>query len=342
MFCVKCGKEGKTYESLCSECYLKSNRFTTCPEVSDLVFCAHCGEFQIGKNWEHFDSEEEAVKEYAIGNIMLRQDATLDAIECSAEHLDDKHYLVKILAYLFYEDLEVVEECTTTIRMRRNVCDRCNKIQGSYFESIVQIRPTSRRFSNEEQEEILSRVMKYAEGVAKNNRDAFISKVLEVHGGYDLYVSTLAFGKMIARDLISTYGAESKESSSIQGQKDGRNIYRVTYLVRLPSYRIRDIVEIKDKLYIITSTGPQTAKMRNIKNNESKTMMNVDLRDVRVVGTKEDFMDAVVLTETDREFQIMHPVTYKTVEIKKPRNFKRTGETIKVFSYEGELYFIGN
>lgn len=60
------------------------------------------------------------------------------------------------------------------------------------------------------------------------------------------------------------------------------------------------------------------------------------------MGTKEDFMDAVVLTETDREFQIMHPVTYKTVEIKKPRNFKRTGETIKVFSYEGELYFIGN
>lgn len=342
MFCVKCGKEGKTYDSLCSECYLKSNRFTNCPEVSDLIYCAHCKDFQIGKGWVHYDSEEEAVKEFAIGNIMLRQDATLDAVECSAERLDEKHYLVKILVYLLYDDLEVVEDCTTTVRVRRNVCDRCNKIQGSYFESIVQVRPSARHFSDKEEEEILSRVMKYTEGVSKNNRDAFISKVVEVHGGYDFYVSTLAFGKMIARDLISTYGAESKESSSIQGQKDGRNIYRVTYLVRLPPYRIRDIIEINGKLYIVSSTGPQTAKLRNIKNHEPKTVSNVDLREVKVVGTKDDFMDAVVLTETDREFQIMHPTSYKTVEIKKPRNFQRTGDTIKIFSYEGELYFIGN
>lgn len=342
MFCVKCGKEGKTYESLCSECYLKSNRFTTCPEVYDLIFCAHCGEYQVDKTWVQFSSEEEAVKEFAIGNVMLRQDATLDAVECSATRLDDKHYSVDILAYLLHEDLEVVEKCSTTIRMRRGVCDRCNKIQGSYFESIVQVRPSARRFSKKEQGEILSRVMRYVEGVSKNNRDAFVSKVVEVHGGFDLYVSTLAFGKMIARDLISTYGAESKESSSLQGQKDGKNIYRVTYLVRLPPYHIRDIIELNKKLYIVASTGPQTAKLRNIKNNESKTVVNADLRDVKVVGTKEDFMDAVVLTETDREFQIMHPLSYETVEIRKPRNFQRTGDTIKVFSYEGELYFIGN
>ena len=99
---------------------------------------------------------------------------------------------------------------------------------------------------------------------------------------------------------------------------------------------------INGRLYMVHSTGPQSAKLRDLKSNELLTAVNQDLREVKVVGTSKDVLDAVVLTETDREYQIMHPVTFKTVEIKHPRDFERTGDTVKVFPYEGELYFIGN
>jgi hypothetical protein len=104
----------------------------------------------------------------------------------------------------------------------------------------------------------------------------------------------------------------------------------------------RDIVLIDGRLYMVHSTGPQSAKLRDLRSNEFLTVPNHELREVTVAGTKNDVLDAVVLTETDREYQIMHPVTFRTVEIRKPRSFERTGETIKVFPYEGELYFIGN
>ncbi|MBI0584623.1 MAG: 60S ribosomal export protein NMD3 [Methanomassiliicoccus sp.] len=342
MFCVKCGKEGKTYSALCPECFLQSNHFTSVPEYIDLNVCAHCEDYLMGKKWKHYDDELEAVKDFAADNVMLRHDARMSDLEIGTERMDAKHYRVRMVAHLVHEDLEVVEEMETTVRVRRNVCPKCNKIQGNYFESIVQVRPSGKRFSDEEREAVLNRSLSYVEGVAKESRDAFIAKVTQAHGGYDLYVSTVHLGKALARDLVSTYGAEYKESSSLQGQKDGHDIYRVTYLVRLPPYRVRDILLINHRLYLVHSTGPQSAKLRDLKSNEMLVGMNSELREVNVVGTKKDVVDVVVLTETDREFQIMHPTTYKSVEIKKPRNFERTGETIKVFPYEGELYFIGN
>jgi nonsense-mediated mRNA decay protein 3 len=342
MFCVKCGREGRTYSALCPECFLQSNRFTTVPEYLDLNICAHCDDYLMGKKWKHYDVEEDAVKDYAADNIALRQDARMAELEMAVEKMDAKHYRVKMIAHLVHEDLEVAEELETTVRVRRNVCPKCNKIQGNYFEAIVQIRPSEKRFSDEEREVVLKRALSFVESASKDSRDAFVAKVTQAHGGYDLYVSTISLGKMLSRDLVSTYGAEFKESSSLQGQKDGRDIYRVTYLVRLPPYRVRDILLINDRLYMVHSTGPQSAKLRDIKSNELLTVMNQELREVHVIGTSKDVLDAVVLTETDREYQVMHPLTYKTVEIKHPRSFERKGDTVKVFPYEGELYFIGN
>jgi nonsense-mediated mRNA decay protein 3 len=342
MFCVKCGREGRTYSALCAECFLQSNRFTGVPEFLDLNICAHCDDYLMGKRWKHYDDEVEAVKDYTAESIERRPDARVSALEVEAERMDAKHYRVHVVATLLHDDLEIVEELDTTVRVHRNVCPKCNKIQGNYFESIVQIRPSGRRFSDEERETVLNRALAHVESAAKDSRDAFLAKVTEEHGGYDLYVSTVSLGKMLSRNLVSTYGAEYKESSSLQGQKDGHDVYRVTYLVRLPPYRVRDILLIHGRLYLVHSTGPQSAKLRDLKSNEFLTVANQELRDANVIGTKGDVMDAVVLTETDREYQIMHPVTYKTVEIKRPRNFERIGETVKVFPYEGELYFIGN
>ena len=342
MFCVKCGREGRTYAALCPECFLQGNRFTSIPEFLDLNVCAHCGEYLIGKRWKRYGDEMEAVRDFAADNVLVRQDGRLLDLAIGVHPMDAKHNQVHVLARLMYEDLEVEEEMNTTVRVRRNVCPKCNKIHGNYFEAIVQLRPSGQRFSEEEREAVLHRALSFVEGAAKDNREAFVAKVTQTHGGFDLYVSTISLGKSLSRDLVSTYGAEYKESSSIQGQKDGRDIYRVTYLVRLPPYRVRDILLIDHRLYMVHSTGPVSAKVRDLKSNELIVVPNVDLREVNVVGTKKDMLDAVVLTETEKEYQVMHPITYRTVEIRHPRDFERKGDTVKVFPYEGELYFIGN
>lgn len=342
MFCVRCGKEGRTYDSLCASCYLQSNRFTQLPDHLNLQQCAHCDEYLMDKRWVHYDSDLDAVYDHVAANLKVRKDAMVRDLEIDAREIDRKSYHVHVMATVAHEDLETVEESETVVRFKRDACPRCNKIQGNYYESIVQIRPTGKRFSDDEKAEILKRSVSYVETASKESRDAFMAKAVEAHGGYDLYLSTIALGKGLARNLVSIYGAEYKESSSLQGRKDGVDLYRVTYLVRLPPYRVRDIVEIGGKLYLVQSTGPHSAKLRNLKHGDNLTMTNVDLRNVKVVGTKEDVKEAVVLGEGGRELQLMHPVTFETMDVRKPQGFERKGDTIKVFLHEGELYIIGN
>ncbi|NLK25646.1 MAG: hypothetical protein GX307_03600 [Euryarchaeota archaeon] len=342
MFCIKCGREERTYDSLCASCYLQSNRFTRLPEHLDLQQCAHCDEYLMDKRWVKYDDESDAVCDHVSGNLQLREDGAIKDIEIGVESIDRKSYQVHVSALVRYEDLEIPEESGTLVRIKRNVCPKCNKIMGNYFESIVQIRPSNRRFSDEEREDVLRRATEYVEGIGKHSKEAFIAKVTQTHGGYDLYISTIALGKTLARELTSVYGAEHKESSTLHGRKDGQDIYRVTYLVRLPPYRVRDIIELNGRPYLVQSTGPQSAKLRSLRNGEKLTMANTGLRDVKVIGTRSDVLDAVVLTEGRRELQLLHPKTYKPVEIRKPQGFERTGDTVKVFPYEGELYLIGN
>ena len=80
MFCVKCGKEGPTYGSLCPECYQLTNRFTTIPEYLDLNICAHCDDYLMGKKWKHYDDQEEAVKDFAADNLAVRNDVHLEEL----------------------------------------------------------------------------------------------------------------------------------------------------------------------------------------------------------------------------------------------------------------------
>ncbi len=342
MFCVRCGREGATYQSLCQECFLSSNRFSSIPDHIDLIQCAHCEAYLLGKDWTHFERVEDAVREVAIRGIKISDQAKLRGYQVDIEEMEPTTFQVHILASVQYDDLMVDEDLNTIVRIRRNVCGKCNKIFGNYFESIVQVRPTGKKLSEEEKGEILHHVADKIEPISEENQEAFVSKVVQEHGGLDLYISTISLGKALARELVNIYGAEYKESSSLQGQKDGKDIYRVTYLVRLPPYRVRDVIMVNSRLYLVISMGPVSAKLRDLKSSENLVASNNDLRSVTVLGTKKDFQEAVVLTESEKEMQLMHPVTFKTVEMKKPKGFKRKGETVKVFSYDGELYLIGN
>ncbi|NLI74576.1 MAG: hypothetical protein GX369_07410 [Euryarchaeota archaeon] len=342
MFCVKCGKEEKTYDSLCATCYLQRNRFTNLDEQLELQQCAHCDDYLMDKKWVHYEDELDAVYDHVTANLLVREDALVRDLDLEVQEIDRKSYRVLVYVTVAYEDLEVIEESETIVRIKRESCPKCNKIHGNYYESIVQVRPTGKRFSDNEREELLQRAMSHIENASRDSRDAFMAKAVEAHSGYDFYISTIALGKTLARDLVSTYGADYKESASLHGRKDGVDIYRVTYLVRLPPYRVRDIIELNDKLYLIRSTGPQMARLRELKHGDNLSISNDRLRNVNVIGTKDDVVEAVVLGEEKRELQLMHPRSFATIEIRKPQGFEREGDAVKVFLYNDEIYIIGN
>lgn len=342
MFCVRCGREGPTYENLCSVCFLENNVFTSVPDHVDLVGCAHCDEYLIAGKWGQFRSLEDAVRCAATTSIATRKGAKVDEINAEILPQDSRNFLVTIDTKVKYQDLLVSEHLETVVRLKGGVCPRCSKIMGSYYESILQVRTRDRALSEEETERILKEIEVKVDDASKSSRDMFISKVEEMHGGLDIYLSSNSLGKSLSRDLAEKYGAEVKESSSLVGQKDGKEIFRVTHLVRLPSFRVGDIILQTERPYLIGGIGSRGTRLVDLRTHESMNISNADLRSAQVIGNKDEALDAVVLTETEKELELMDPRSYKTLGVKKTQGFKRRGESVRVFPYEGDLLLLPN
>ena len=238
------------------------------------------------------------------------------------------------------KDLIKTENLVTIVRVKGASCPKCSKIKGSYFESILQVRCRDRSLDRGVKELILEQIEDMVERAAFENRDLFISKIEELHGGFDVYLSSNNLGRMISKELAAAYGAETKESSSLVGKKDGKDVYRITFLVRLPAYQLQDIISLDGELHLVEGISPTNTRLRKLSDHQHMTMQNRDLDNVRVKGTESDILEAVIVSESANEIQVMHPITYGTVELKKPKDFQVKGDAVKVFSHDGELFLV--
>jgi nonsense-mediated mRNA decay protein 3 len=342
-FCVKCGADGPVYDKVCKNCFLENKRFTRIPDHVNLLRCVHCREYSIDNKWVAHEDITPAVKDIALDAVEVLKDTTVESMEAFVTPADSANFRVHIDMTIQYQGLVVEEALDTIVRLKNSVCDRCSMIKGSYFEAILQIRSRDRKLSDDEVDEMLDRVDKLVKESATDNRDVFVSKIDRVvggAGGADVYLSSNSVCKAISRQLSDQYGAEIKDTSKLVTQKEGRDVYRVTYLVRLPAYRFGDILIFKKKMFLVGPMRTTNVRLTDMKTGDSVNYSHSDLVDANVIGRREDMLDAIVLTESDREVQIMHPTNFKPVELRKPPKYKVNGETVKIFVYEEELYIV--
>ena len=342
-FCVKCGAEGPVYDSVCKACFLEGKTFSRIADHLNLLQCAHCKEYAIGGKWIVHETIEGAADDIAVGSVEIVKGAKVDEISASVIAADQANYRVHIDVTLDVKGLIVEEELDTIVRLKNSVCGRCSKIKGSYWESVLQIRSRDRKLTDKEVDEILDRVERIISEAAVDNRDIFVTKIDRMvggAGGADVFLSSNSFGKLISRDLSDQYGAEVKDTAKLLTQKEGRDVYRVTYLVRLPSYRFGDIIMFRKKMYLVGPMRVSGSRLTDMKTGETINYSHIDLIDAKVIGTREEMKDAIVLMDTGRELQILHPTTMKPIELRKPNKFEAKGETVKVFLHEDEIYLL--
>ncbi|MDH7508712.1 MAG: NMD3-related protein [Methanomassiliicoccales archaeon] len=340
MFCVKCGREGPTYENLCASCFIAKTRFSDIPDHVDLVQCALCGEFLFDRNWKDYASIEDAAEAIALQSINLRKGAWVEDAAVTISQRDERNYNLAIDLTIRFENLVKNERLETTVRVKKGLCQRCSRIKGSYYESIIQIRTRGRAFPPKEKESLLSEIEALVETASRKSRDAFISKVKEEQGGFDVYLSSSSLGKSVSREISRLHGAEFKESAKLVGQKDGKNIKRVTYLVRLPSYRIGDVIRYNGRMYYVEGIGVHGARLVDLETHEPMMFGSGELESAPVVVGREEISETVVLREEKKEIEVLDPTTMKPVVVKKPHSYTVKERKVKVVVHENQVFLI--
>lgn len=340
MFCVNCGVEGEeTIDGLCLECFLKGKKLIKLPHHVDLLRCTNCEEYSVKDGWVRKELNE-AVEDAALTGLAAISEAKVVSVATTSERQDDKTFVVRVEADLDIGGRLVTDNDSTIVRLKNTVCKRCSRQLGNYYEAIMQIRSGSKDLDDGLRDEIVRYVRNSVETQAKNNRQLFIGKVVEVTGGVDIYISSISMGRSLTKEISDMYGAESKESFSQAGtSSDGQDLNRLTFLIRFPEYHTGDVVLFNRKPYKLTGLSKAGGKLLDLTTFRETSVRKSDLSSLKVLAKKDQLLQAIVISTSKNEIQVMHPSNLSTVDLRIPEGAE-ISETVTVVSVEEEIFYV--
>ena len=340
-FCVKCGRDcEESLNGMCIDCWLDGRKLTQLPHHVDLRVCTNCGEFAFGDRWVKKDMEE-AITDAAVNALEVIRDAEIVEISTELDCQDPYVYVVTVYTVCNVMGYETEDKASTIVRIKNNVCKRCSRQLGSYYEAILQIRTGAKgTLSPELREETLAFTENYVHRAALTNKSLFITKMEIVTGGVDVYLSSIALGKNLAKEFSEVYSAETKESPKLVGQTtDGQDMYRLTYLVRLPEYHVGDVVIFEKRYCKLVRLSGNGARILDLMDFREKSVRKSDLTEIRLYEKAGALKEATVVSNTGSEIQVLHPDNYSTVDLRVPEGYE-VGESVSTVVIDDVLYLV--
>ena len=342
MYCVECGKEGKLYEKLCVECFTRKTKFFKIPNVVKITICSNCFAWEKAHHWESSTSEEDAIRNRLGGQISKKDGVKYFNLSLDLMPYKTNTYRAKLHISGMYDDLKVNDNLETELRIKYGMCGRCSRHSGSYFEAKIQVRSSKRALDKSEldkAEKIVNEVLNRLQSVESN---AFLTKSELIHGGEDFYIGSSSAAAQIAKRMVKEFAGKLKESSTLMGRKDGREIYRITYNIRIPKYKPGDFIKLNDRVYNILNFSKKHILGLDVQSGITQTFSHKTLAAGKFLGGSEIIRDAVVVLETDSEVQILDPDNYQTVDLIKPKGFIVNDETVKIIKAEDYIFLLPN
>ncbi|MHC1579955.1 MAG: 60S ribosomal export protein NMD3 [Candidatus Alkanophagales archaeon] len=334
-FCAGCGREQsegeELYEGLCRECVLSIFRVEAekirLPDLEVRV-CKHCGEFFKG-------SGEPADLRSIVRDAVSRRlkaaakgmRAELRGVDVEIEGFGRGGADAVIKFDVRFRGMELQERRPLRIKFVRRTCGRCSRISGGYYESIVQVRADGRTPRDDE----LVSVETIAYSALGDGPKDFISKVEPRKEGIDLYVGSIEGGRRISKSIVRALGGRISESKKLYGRKDGREVYRVTFLVRLPRFLRGDVIELDGRVILVERAEGRGVTGLDLDTGSRVFLSDEEVRRASLVGNRERAESAVLMSVIGDEIQILDPKSYETVTLKKPPFLrKKAGDDVLV------------
>jgi nonsense-mediated mRNA decay protein 3 len=355
VFCVECGKDVETDDELrggiCVDCFLERNPAIQVPNVVDLVRCPTCGSSQGRGGWSSPSEAEGDADEVLQQDVGDAAEAAVGVVDGGMVRSMDmiirreakSAFFVTIEAEVGLMDQVVTAGGSTRVRVRGELCPVCSRRAGQYYEALIQMRGTGKRPATDSELERGRRyVLSEIDRLAAGSRDVYLVKEERMHGGMDFYISTQPAAAQISRGLAGIFSATVSSSTKLTGRKDGKDVVRVTHAVRLPELRRGDYVLLKGTLYRVLSASVKDATV-DVAAGEGKRrhLARGDRQDLELVGDTDHPEEAVLVSSTGAEVQVLDPLSMRTVDLPLPKGYDLEGrETVRVVRADDQLYLV--
>jgi len=320
--CPKCGIESnKFFNLVCRDCFFETFKLIELPLILHVSICSNCGAYFHKGRWENIGNLEYVLVSAVENVLQIHIEAKDVKVSLEPKEITPYVYIVRVDvdAVINEEIVHAVGE--TEVRIQRRACDMCSRESGGYFEAIIQIRAAGRYPTEKESRHCSALASRVIETMKKKgDRLAFISEVREKKEGLDLYIGSMNVGRQICRLIISELGGSFAESPTLLGMRDGKNIYRITFAIRLPEFSPGDVVMFRGKIIHIKSSGK---RVNGVYLEDGSRFISTpeELKGAEKVAKIEDAVLTVLVSIEKKAILVLDPESYETVAIKKPVSF---------------------
>ena len=330
-FCVECGATVKTFQGLCPKCFAEHRRLIEPPETIDVVRCSGCDRLRVDKSWVKSDIND-VILQLLEQKVPTSKEVTFRTFTFKAKEEDERNILLTVKVILRVDDFEVLDSFASRLRIHGGMCPPCGKRAGFYYEAILQVRAEGRSPSPDEEREIIRFI---EERVGRTGTgDAFVTKVEPVRGGIDFYLSSHELGKNLAKEIKAMHGGKVSVSPRLYGQMDGKEVYRTTHLVRLPRYRIGDVVRVDGRLYEVLGLGFKPL-LRDLKTGKRRSVKESDMKRAKMLDYTRSEVKVTANTDKVIEFETKDHI--KTSRASRPLDYE-DAEGINIVAVGEEKY----
>jgi nonsense-mediated mRNA decay protein 3 len=242
-FCPKCGKPTE-HEGLCNHCRIGNTPWFECDRRVKSTHCPSCGAIKQVNTWTDTNRERaELAPELAKAAVHFHPDVRKPSMVVTVEdNTLNRSTATIVLKGLLY-NTPVEGTCSIELIWHKEQCDRCNRISGSYYEGIVQVRADGRLPGTFELQMSAGIAQQVEDSLqAGGERLSFIVDMNETREGLDITVGSQHIGTLISQGIIAQLGGRFTTHPKLVGEKNGRQLYRITYSVRLPRFQKQDVV----------------------------------------------------------------------------------------------------
>jgi NMD protein affecting ribosome stability and mRNA decay len=342
-FCPRCGRRRSTAASsgvdgLCPRCHLSVIDPLEVPTQLALTRCGTCGAIKEGERWVDADADADLVDlaTAAVADaVAVHRSIDVDdwGIVAQDPSSDQIRTEVRLSGTTRSERLTATANATVTIATGQ--CDRCGRIAGGYFASLLQVRATDRVPTEGELKTAEETASAYIRSrIDVGDRNAFISDVRRTKDGLDIKLSTNQIGGAIAKQITDHLGGKVRSHPTLVTEDgDGNAVYRVTYTVRLPQFTAGDIIEPEGTTapVVITNLGEHITGLQL--GPYTPVYLGTDETDgLRRLGDLDDVVETTIVAPAgDHEVQVLHPETLATVTVRRIPHSEPDDGSVGVF-----------
>jgi 60S ribosomal export protein NMD3 len=235
-FCVVCGRTDRPLtDGECADCFAARVPLVTAPERPVRVLCPTCGARLVGQHWEPSEAGDRLTGADLTPLLEPREDVGIRRVRWTEV---GGHALQRTLdgdVEVRFRGTERRVPVHLVVRIEHRTCPTCSRRSGRYYTALIQLRgpADARRESAQDRRAWLDR--RWEEGMVETRptwREA-ISWREALPEGWDYFLTDTIAARALARHLKQRLGAELKESATLYGRKDGRDLYRVTFCLRV-------------------------------------------------------------------------------------------------------------